>query len=318
MLLGDLGLFLGGLALLLLGGDSLVKGVSGFAQKVGMPPFKAGLFLLAFATSLPELAVNARAVAAGHTDLALGNAIGSNIVNIGLTLGIAALAAPLVVSMRLAAVEMVLLLVATGAVLFFGLDGTIARWEGGVLLAGFAALLVLVVRRAADEGSDVAKELTAYAETPTGATQNLIRIAVGAGVLFFGAGFVVAHAPALGRAMGFGDLLTGLLPVAIGTALPEIVIAMMAARAGQGNVVAGHVLGASLFNLLVVVGAMALRQPLAVPASFITFELPAAMAFALVLYPILGGDLRVNRREGGVLVAMFAAWVAYELFSAWA
>jgi cation:H+ antiporter len=317
MLLVDLGWFLGGLALLLLGGDSLVKGVSGIAQKAGMPPFRAGLFLLAFATSLPELAVNARAFAAGHVDLALGNAVGSNLANIGLTLGIAALAAPLVVTMRLAAVEMVLLLVATGAVLFFGLDGTIARWEGVVLLAGFAALLVLVVRRAAEEGGDVARELSDYAQAPTGVAQNLVRLGIGAAVLYFGAGFVVGAAPALGRAFGFGDLLTGLLPVAIGTALPEIVVAVMAARAGQANVVAGHVLGASLFNLLAVVGAMALARPLPLPASFITFELPAAMAFVLVLYPILGGDLRVNRREGGVLVAMFVAWVAYELFTAW-
>jgi cation:H+ antiporter len=317
-MLGELGAFLGGLVLLLLGGDSLVKGMSGIAQRLGMTPFKAGLLLLAFATSLPELAVNARAVAAGHTDLALGNAVGSNIVHIGLTLGIAAIAAPLLVTMRLAAVEMVLLLVATGAVLFFGLDGTIARWEGGLLLAGFAALLVLVVRRAAGEASGVAIEVAEYADTPTGLVQNLIRLAVGAAVLYFGAGFVVGAAPDIGAALGFGDLLTGLLPVAIGTALPEVVVAVMAARAGQGNVVAGHVLGASLFNLLAVVGAMALAHPLPLPASFVTFELPAAMAFALVLYPVLGGDLRVSRREGGLLVVLFAAWVGYELFAAWA
>lgn len=319
MALGDLGWFLGGLVLLLLGGDSMVKGVSGLAQRMGMPPFKAGLFLLAFATSLPELAVNARAVHAGHVDLALGNAVGSNLANIGLTLAIAALASPLLVTMRLAAVQMVLLLVATGAVLFFGLDGAIARWEGGVLLAGFAALLVLVHRRAADEASGVAIELADYAETSTGLTQNLIRLAIGAAVLYFGAGFVVGAAPAIGQALGFGDLLTGLLPVAIGTALPEVVVAVMAARAGQGNVVAGHVFGASLFNLLAVVGGIALAQPqpLLLPASFVTFELPAAMAFALVLYPILGGDLRVSKREGGVLLALFAAWVGYELFTAW-
>jgi cation:H+ antiporter len=316
MALGDLGMFLGGIVLLLLGGDSVVKGVSGFAQRVGMPPFKAGLFLLAFATSLPELAVNARAVAAGHTDMALGNAVGSNIVNIGLTFAVAALATPLVVSMRLAAIEMVLLLVATGAVLFFGLDGQLARWEGGVLLAGFAALLVLVVRRVESETPEVASELAAYAQTSTGASQFLLRLAVGAVVLYFGAGFVVTSADALGKAIGFGGLLTGLLPVAIATALPEVVVAVMAARAGQGNVVAGHVLGASLFNLLAVLGAMALARPLPLPASFVTFELPAAMAFVLVLYPVLGGDLRVSRREGGVLLALFLAWVGYELFAA--
>jgi cation:H+ antiporter len=318
MFLGDLAWFLGGIVLLLLGGDSMVKGVSGLALRAGVSPFKAGLYLLAFATSIPELAVNAYAFAHGQEELALGNAVGSNIANIGLTLGAAALAAPLFVHLRVVSAQIGLLLVATGVVLFFGLDGQLVRWEGGLLLAAFAGLMAFVATRSGGEDVEVVAELTDYSETPSGLTRNLARIAIAGAVLYFGARWIVDAAPGLGDAFGLSPLLMGLLPVAIGTALPEVAVAVMAARAGQGNVVAGHVMGASLFNLLVVLGGMALLRPLPIPTSLVAFELPAAMAFALALYPLLAGDLRLSRREGGVLLGLFAAWVVYELVSVFA
>ena len=315
-MINALGMFLLGLFLLLLGGDSVLKGAAGLAQRLGLSQFAAGLLLVAFATSVPELVVNAYAIAVGQGDLALGNAVGSNIVNIGLTLGVSALFAPVLISMRLLAAEIVFILVATGAVLLFGLDGNIARWEGGVLLAGFAAFLLFVFRRGRQEAPEVQAELTEFALTSSALAQNMVRLAMAAALLFFGSRLVVQNAPAIGMALGMGSMLTGLLVVAIGTALPEVVTAVIAASKGQGNVVAGHVLGACLFNLLFVVGGMALVRPLPLPASFITLELPAAMAFALLLYPVLGGDLKVSRREGALLVLAFAAWVAFEIFVA--
>lgn len=313
-----IGMFVLGLFLLLLGGDSVLRGASGLAQRFRMSPFAAGLMLVAFATSVPELAVNAYAFAVGQTDLALGNAIGSNIVNIGLTLGVAALFAPLLISMRLLAAEIVFILVASGAVLLFGLDGSIARWEGAVLLAGFVGFLLFVFSRGRQESPAVQAELATFAVTATGLVQNLIRFVLAAALLFFGSRLVVESAPTIGLALGMGTMLTGLLIVAIGTALPELVVVALAARNGQGNVVAGHVLGACLFNLLFVVGAMAVLRPLALPASFVTFELPAAMAFALLLYPVLGGDLKISRREGGLLILAFALWLGFELYVAFA
>ncbi len=303
--------FVLGLVLLLLGGDSVVKGASGLAQRLGLSPFQAGLLLVAFATSMPELAVNAYAVHAGNTDLALGNAVGSNVVNIGLTLALAALAAPLLLQMRLLAGQLVFLLVATGLLLLFALDGVVARWEGGVLLAGFVAMIGFLLLRGRQEPAPVQQELADFAETRTNLLQNLLRLVIAAVVLFFGGRLVVEQAPVIGAALGFGSVLTGLILVAIATALPEVVTAVMAARQGQGNVIAGTVLGASLFNVLVIVGGMAVLQPVAVPASFVSLELPAAMAFVLALYPILGGDLRISRREGGVLLALFLLWVTF-------
>lgn len=311
-------LFVSGIVLLLLGGDSAVKGASGLAQRLGLSPFSAGVVLLAFATSIPELAVNAYAVGVGNGDLALGNAVGSNVVNLGLTLGLAALAAPLLLSMRLIAANLLMVLLASAAVLAFGFDGGIVRWEGAVLVAAFVAFCVFAVMRGRREGPRVLAELGDFSETRLGLGLNLSRFVIASAVLFFGAKFVVQSAPVIGQWLGFGSLLTGLTVVSIGTALPEVAAAVVAARRGQGNIVAGMALGACVFNLLFIVGGMALWQTVLVPASFIRFELPAAMAFALALYPMLAGDLRLGQREGAVLIALFVAWLIWELFLAWA
>ena len=307
------GFFALGLVLLALGGDSIVKGASGLAQKFGASPFVAGLLLVAFATSLPELFVNARAYAVGAQDLALGNAVGSNIVNFGLTLGLAAFVAPLLVRMRLLSPLLVLLAVATLALIAFGLDGVIGRVEGFVLLLAFVAVLAFVLARSGREQADVRDRIAEYAATRSALWMNLLRFALASALLYYGAKFVVQSAPMIGAGWGLSPLLVGLLPVAIGTALPEVAAAISAARRGQGDMVAGHVIGSSLFNLLVVVGGMAALRPLPLPESFVRLELPAAIAFVLVLYPMLRGDLRISKTEGAILLIAFAGWIALEL-----
>ena len=305
--------FVLGLVLLALGGDSIVKGASGLAQKFGASPFVAGLLLVAFGTSLPELFVNARAYVVGAQDLALGNAVGSNIVNFGLTLGLAACFAPLLVRMRLLSNLLVLLTLATLAVIFFGLDGVLTRIEGILLLLVFVGVIAFLLTRSGRETLEVRENVAAFAETRSVLWMNLLRFAVAAALLYFGARFVVQSAPMIGASWGWSPLLVGLLPVAIGTALPEVAAAIAAARRGQGDMVVGHVIGSSLFNLLVVIGGMAALRPLPLPASFVKLELPAAIAFALVLYPMLRGDLRISKTEGAILFVAFLAWAALEL-----
>ncbi|GHH54862.1 sodium:calcium antiporter [[Pseudomonas] boreopolis] len=302
-----------GLVLLGLGGDSIIKAASGLAQRWGASSFMAGLLLVAFGTSLPELAVNVRAFMVGAQELALGNAVGSNIANVGLTLALAALAAPLLLGMRLLAPLLVVLVVASLALIGFGLDGAIGRIEGLAMLAGFAGVLAFLVRRARRESDGVQAAVGGYAVTRTGLGLNLQRLAIALLLLGFGARWVVDSAVALGGIWGWSPLLMGLLPVAIGTALPEAAAAIAAARRGQGDMVAGHVIGSSVFNLLVVVGGMAALRPLPLPASFVRLELPAAIVLALMLYPMLRGDLRVSRGEGAVLLAAFCGWIGLEL-----
>jgi len=313
MMLETVGFFVLGLVLLALGGDSVVKGASGMARHFGFSPFLAGLVLVAFGTSVPELAVNLRAVAHGLPDLAMGNAVGSNIVNFGLTLGAAAVAAPLLVRWR--ALSLLLASVVAGTVLVTVLawDGVLGRVDGALLVVAFLGIVAWVFARSHDESPAVRAELEAYTLTGDDLALNLIRFALAIVLLYFGSRFVVGSAPELGRGLGLLPMMTGLLPVAIGTALPEVAAAIAAARRHQGDMVAGHVIGASLFNLLLVLGGLALWNPMVVPGQFLRIELPAAAVLALMLVPMMRGDMQVSRREGVILLVAFAAWVGFEL-----
>ena len=314
-MLEALAFFVLGLFLLALGGDSIVKGASGLAQRFGASPFVAGLLLVAFGTSLPELAVNARAIWTGSQALALGNAVGSNIVNFGLTLGAAALAAPLVVRWRALSPLLLCFIAGSVAVIAFGLDGVLSRIEGAILVVAFFAVLAFALVRTRREAPEVQDAIVAFVKTSNDLWLNLVRFVLAAVLLYFGARLVVAHAPPLGLALGMEPMLTGLLVVAIGTALPEVAAAIAAARRGHGEMVVGHVIGSSLFNLLLIVGGMAaFAGELALPASFVRFELPAALAFGIALYPMLKGDLRISKKEGGILLVAFVAWLLFELW----
>ena len=338
-MLTAIGLFVLGLVLLALGGDSIVKGALGLAQRLGMTPFNAGLVLVAFATSVPELAVNLVAIVHGQGELALGNAVGSNVANVGFTLGAAALAAP--IAMRWRALSPLLLILVFGiiAVLVLGADGTLSRIEGMVLLLAYVACFAFALSRSRHESVEVHEALAASARTSTMLGQNLIRFAIGAVLLWIGSKLIVggagvtlfgldlshSGAAVMGKGMGLSPVLTGLLPVAIGTALPEVAAAIAAARRGQGDLVMGHVIGASVFNVLVIIGGMAAYGALALPMTVMApgnfalplgYELLAALAFALMLYPVLRGDMRVGKGEGAMLLVAFGAWVVFELFLA--
>lgn len=301
-----------GIVLLALGGDSLVKAASTLARRAGASPFAAGLVLVAFATSVPELAVNLRAMAAGEPALALGNAVGSNIANFGLTLGAAALCAPLRLRWPALPPLLLCLVLATVAAILLAQDGRLSRIDGAILVAAFAVVLGVawsIGRRQARLGEEFADLFPVHGST----VPNLARLAIAAALLWFGASWVVRGAVGLGPVLGMEALVLGLLPVAIGTALPEVAAAIAAARRGQGDLVAGHVIGSSLVNLLLVVGGMALMRDVQVPASFVRFELPAALVLAALLLPMLRGGLEVSRAEGAVLLAAFLAWVGFEV-----
>jgi cation:H+ antiporter len=315
-MLEAVGLFVLGLVLLALGGDSIVKGASGLAQRLGASPFMAGLVLVSFGTSLPELAVNLQAILRGQGALALGNAVGSNIVNFGLTLGGAALAAPLLVRWRVLSPLLLVLLAGTLGLIVLGLDGKLSRIEGLALLLAFVAVLAYAMARTRRESPQLHDSIAAFAQTRTDLGLNALRLAISAVLLYFGSKLVVGSSPAIGEAMGLTPLVTGLLPVAIGTALPELAAAIVAARRGHGDIVVGHVIGSSLFNLLVVVAGMGIIDgALPLPASFVRFELPAAGVFALMMIPMLRGDLRISRNEGAAMLVAFLVWVAFELLT---
>lgn len=315
-MLEAIGWFVLGLVLLALGGDSIVKGASGLAQRLGASPFVAGLILVAFGTSLPELAVNLQAVIRNQPAIALGNAVGSNVANFGLTLGAAALVAPLTVRWRALSPLLLVLLLGTLLVILLGQDGTLSRIEGLVLLLAFVLVVSFAAMRTRRESPELQDAIATFAHTSTDLWLNVLRFVIAAVLLYFGSRMVVRSAPTIGMGLGMAPLLTGLLPVAIGTALPEVAAAISAARKGHGDIVVGHVIGSSLFNLLVIIGGMAaIGGSLALPESFVVFELPAAAVFAVMLYPMLRGDLHISKNEGVALLIAFLAWIAFEVLT---
>lgn len=305
------GLFVVGLVLLALGGDSVVKGAAGLARERSASTLVAGLVIVAFAASLPELAVNLQAMRNGDPALAVGNTVGSNIANIGLTLGVAALAAPLVATWR--AINPLLLALLAGTALAAGLslDGGLSNIDGVVLVVAYVAGVAVALLAGRRAGAVAPPGVATYVDARPGLGLNALRIVVAAVALWFGGQLVSTHGVLVGASMGMAPLLAGLLPVAIATALPEAAAAVAAARRGQGDMVVGFVIGSSLFNLLML-GAIAAVHGLAIPASFVRFEWPAAFVLALMLVPVLRGDLRVSRTEGGVLVGAFVLWLLFE------
>lgn len=208
------------------------------------------------------------------------------------------------------------LLLGTLLTMLLGSDGTLTRVEGFVLLVVFVAVVTYAAIRTRREAPELQDAIAAFARTSTDLWLNLIRFGIAAVLLYFGSRMVVRSAPTIGEGIGMAPLLTGLIPVAIGTALPEMAAAISAARKGHGDIVVGHVIGSSLFNVLVVIGGMAaIGGSVAFPESFVMFELPAACVFALMLYPMLRGDLHISKGEGAGLVIAFLAWVAFELLT---
>jgi cation:H+ antiporter len=315
-MLEQLGWLVTGLVLVALGADSLVRALAGFALGAKASRFAVGLVVVAFGASLPELSVGARALGEGARELALGNVVGSNLANLGLVLGVAALAAPVNVSMRWLHAALPALMVSALLLIGLGYDGRYGGIDAVVLLAAFTLLLVHAFTAARREAPEVQAELATAADTQTAAWRNALRLVLGLVALWYGTGIAVDAARAFGPEAGWSDLVTGLTLVAVGNAIPELALLVVAARRGYGNVVAAGVVGASLVNALLVVGAGAAAGGLPVAASLVKLELPAMLAFSVALYPMVRGDSTVSRREGAILVLAWLALFAWQVVRA--
>jgi len=310
-----LGLFALGLLLVTLGADSLVKGASGLAQRRGAGAAAAGLALVAVGASVPELAISLAAILQGHYALALGNVIGSCIANFGLIVAIAALVKPLAVGFRLVSLGLPLLLIAAVGVLGMSHNGTLGYYDGGVLLLGVIAFGWAVRRSAASEAEPVRKELAYAGNTQTDVPRNVLRLAAGLGMLGYGAWLASARAFELAGLWQMSELWAGLTLLAVGSAIPELAAAIVAASRGHGNVVVGSAVSSSLVNLLLVLGLLAVWHPLPMASSLVWVEIPALIAFTLAFYPMIRGDALVSRREGAILLVAFLAWMGFQFYA---
>ncbi|ETX29541.1 calcium/sodium antiporter [Roseivivax isoporae] len=294
-----------GLVALLGGGELLVTGAVATARRLSVPPMIIGLTLVGFGTSAPELVTSLRAAFAGSPGIALGNVVGSNIANILLILGLAALLRPLAVD-RTALIRdgrwVAGAALACAALVFWPVIG---RGAGAALVAGLALFLFLTLR--SEGGGATATE---EAGTPAPLWNGLVRAAAGLVLTVVGAFALVDGASGLARSAGISEAVIGLTLVAVGTSLPELVTSLLAARRGHGDVALGNILGSNVFNILGILGLTALARPLPVDPQIAGFDIYAMLGATVLLLVFAATGRRVTRVEGGVLLAVYAGYLA--------
>ena len=308
-------LILGGLVLLAAGGEFLVRGAVGLAQILRISPLLAGLTIVGFGTSTPELATSIQAAMAGSPGIALGNVIGSNIANILLILGASAVLLPLVVQPAAFKRDAIALAGSTALCVVAVLMGTIGALTGVVLLAALVAYIVWAYRSEKEAGDAEAERHVTEAEDAAPQTHNgwilgLMVIAGLAGAIF-GAKLLVEGAVELASAAGISEAVIGLTIVAVGTSLPELVACMVAVRKNHPEVALGNVVGSNIYNVLGILGATAIIHPLEVPAEIARFDIWALAAVTALLLVQLRSGWKVTRSEGTLLLVLYAGYTAF-------
>ncbi len=307
----DILLIVAGFGLLLLGGEMLVGAAVGLARRLDVPPMVIGLTLVGFGTSAPELVTSLQAALAGSPGIALGNVVGSNIANILLILGIAALLRPIAVQAKTFRRDGSALVAATAACIALALAGVIGRGAGIFLLAGLAGYLVVTLR--IGRSGPAADVYAAEAEfAPAGrrpAWQQVLVFTAGLAATILGARFLVLGATELARDLGVSEAVIGLTVVAIGTSLPELVTSIAAARKGESEVAFGNVIGSNIFNVLGILGTTALVTPLAVPQRLVAVDLWVMAGATLALVAVAVTGWRIGRREGAAFLVLYAVYL---------
>ncbi|MGQ1795877.1 calcium/sodium antiporter [Kocuria oceani] len=327
----DAGRIVAGLVLLVLGGEFLVRGASALARRVGISSLVVGLTVVSAATSAPELAVTVGAVLRDEPGLAVGNVVGSNIVNVLLILGLSALVLPLAVKQRLVRFDLPLMVAMSVGLLVVSLDGRITAVDGLILFCAVVAHTVLTVvlsrrkarspARAAGsaDGSFVPDAAGEAAEPPPASIgRSLLLVVLGVALLVAGATLLVEGAVNIATTLGVSSLVVGLTVVAVGTSLPELATSIIAVRRGQRDLAVGNVVGSNIFNIGVVLGLPALISPDGVPVSSAAaaLDMPVMLAAAVALLPIAFTGFAVARWEGALFVALYLAYTGYVVLAA--
>lgn len=314
----------GGLVLLALGGELLVRGAVQVAEKLGVSPLLIGLTLVGFGTSTPELVTSVQAALIGSPGIAVGNIVGSNIANILLILGMSAILFPIVVSSSALKRDGMLVLATAVALTAVGLFWTLDRMVGLVFFAGLIGYIVFAWRQesvpttehtAAYERVEAFEQLHAPVLKPEASAKPssipvALALALGGLVLVvLGGRFFVDGAVTLARGLGISETVIGLTIVAIGTSMPELITSVVAALRKQADVALGNILGSNIYNILGIGGLTALIAPTEVPRQIATFDNFVMVAVSLALLVLARTGWRIGRREGGLLVAGYVGYV---------
>lgn len=303
-----------GVVLLYFGAEWLVSGGVKIATRLSVPSLIIGLTLVAFGTSAPELAVSIDSALNGQGDISIGNVAGSNICNIGLILGAAALINPLSVKLQLFKFDSpVMVLAALGLALFCWFTGGVPRWGGVLFLLLFAAytiVLILLARREKRDADNSVSEEAHILSWRDSFWFSAVLVIVGLGLLIAGAKILVTGAVEIGRICGLSEAVIGLTIVAIGTSLPELATSVVAAVRGERDIAVGNVVGSNIFNVFAIMGIVPLISPVKV-TGIGTVDWVVLLLFSVALLPLMRSGFEISRKEGAVLVTGFIGYLIY-------
>lgn len=308
-----------GLTLLVYGADRFVSGAASIASLLGMPGFIIGLTVVGLATSAPEILVGAVAAFNGKTELAIGNALGSNITNIALVLGATTVVSPLFIQSKTLLREYSLMMVALMIGLAVLFDGTLGRIDGIILLISIIVMMFCIVKFAHrdDEDDPMAADLPDDIQQADSILKPSIILIIGLVLLLGGAELLVRGATTVAKYFGMSDLLIGLTIVAIGTSLPELAASLMSAMKKQADMAVGNIVGSNMFNILAVMGIPAIINPSSFDPSVLLRDYPVMIALSLIMgwMVFLHGKGHFSRIEGSVLLLCFFSYQGLLFFT---
>jgi cation:H+ antiporter len=313
----DVLLLVGGIGVLYFGAEWLVRGAARLAGSLGVSPIVVGLTVVSFGTSAPELVVSTMAALRGNADLAIGNVLGSNLANIGLILGLAALIRPLDVAARVVWREMPLMLVITAGLYPLAADSVLSRMDGVILLLALVAYLFFVFQSVEAEAPEILGEYEEFMKASAQAETRIHLsdvglIIVGCTGLVVGGYAIVRAAVSIAAALGIPQMTIGLTVVAVGTSLPELATSVVATLRKEADIAVGNVIGSNIFNIAGILGLAAVIRPMHVPPAVLRHEVPAVLGMSILLLPLLRTGWRIQRWEGALLLVCYitlGAWL---------
>lgn len=313
---GDILEVIGGFVLLVWGADRFVHGAAAAARNLGIAPLLIGLTVVAFATSAPEILVSVVAASRGEPGLAIGNAIGSNICNIGLVLGCVSVIRPIKLRSATLRREMPALLAVTLLTVSLFLDSYLSRIDGLVMLTGLVIVMIWLARLGLHSAVNDPIKRDFEAEIPQHVPMKmaLIWFVLGLATLLGGAALLVDGAIDIAHTLGVSDVVIGITLVALGTSVPELAVSLASALKGEYGLAIGNIVGSNIFNLLAVIGVAATIAPAPLAPSVLSLHIFVMVAFTLVLFAMTydyDGKSELSRVEGGALLIAYVAFISY-------
>jgi cation:H+ antiporter len=304
-------LLIGGLIVLIIAGEALVRGAVGIALKFNIPTLVIGMTIVSFGTSAPELFVSLKAAIEGHSELAIGNVIGSNIANIALVLGITTMILPITVKRSTAHIDWPIMMTTTVLFYFFILNGNLEWYEGLIFTLGLIAFNIYMFKSAKKSNKEESLDVDVEKVKKSTVFFNVFLILVGCVGLAFGANWLLEGAVQIATDFGVSEHIIGVTIVAFGTSVPELITSVVAAFKKHTDISVGNLIGSNIFNILGVLGITTLVKEIPVSIQVINSDVFWLLGISLLVFPLMIIGYRINRFKGFLLFVSYSVYIYF-------